>query len=433
MNIKLINIRREIIILSVIFLLSTAALYLFQDIARIYNILDEQAERLLTWVNFRFRDELQYRGNRRDNSNNIYNVDETLNFNYDGGMVIYDYALETGRDYFDRFASLDGVVDYSLTYVEYIYRNALNSMDYEIDFYKFGLAGGDPENYCRFVYEFDGAGYRSINIISGRMYATGECIINEYYAERDGISVGDELDFYSEDASPVITLTVSGIYSVYDDVKEKKHSMEHGPLYCGTMPYGRSDVYTQHAIFCTFDDAYTAYGDEGSEGFSERHIFNKYIAFYRMKDGYSLEKLRESSKVFDYDENFGFYRADRGYEAYYDKYAYGIRVITTLIAFYMPLIAIIIICTRLFEVRRKRRELLILWRLGVKTKRLMAGEALAAALLVLIGCIPAILLVWPIRVLINPTKFPVVIFTPEEVFRSSFMIYYAAYMAGAAL
>ena len=115
-----------------------------------------------TLVNFRFRDELQYRGMRGYDSSRVNFVDETENFNYDGEMEKYDYTVNMTRDYFDRFAGSDEVENYNLSYIEKVYSTAYEVNSGKNESRPFALVGGKIDNFLSFRNEFFLNGYYSL-------------------------------------------------------------------------------------------------------------------------------------------------------------------------------------------------------------------------------------------------------------------------------
>ncbi len=363
-------------------------------------------EEYAPWVCFRFRDELQWRGNRFISSANTNNVDAELNFNSDGSMDKYrDYLPCMERGFFDVLSGYEHVVDYRLTYSEIVYRDTYTDASEGCSRCGFALIGGEPENYI--WNSFNGLKTQGsclrINIKSGRYYGRGECLISDVYAESNNIKTGDLLTFDDDSGNGVISLTVSGIYEAYDDYQNKKAPLTEGSFQSGSTPFYRytwnspEHALTQHIIYCSFEDSYYAYGDENTDGFAERHNFNKYIAWYKLSDIDCLDGFKEYSQQINSDENLSFYPNDLLYGLYSGKYKAWKNDAGVIAAFVLTMTVFTVIAISAVSVKDRSGELDILWCLGVRERHLRLTLFLFHFFSVLFSSVIAILIADPVK------------------------------------
>ncbi len=399
--------RKNIIItlLLISFLLAVVNVYIYSLFS--YQSYDRRCyDEYASWVSFRFRDELQYRGDRFISSADMNNVDPGLNFNSDGSMDKYrDYLPCMERVFFDAFSGYEHVVEYCLTYSEIVYRDAYTDVADGCCRCGFALVGGEPENYIRNSFnglKTQGSCLR-INIKSGRYYGRGECIISNVYAESNDIETGDVLTFDDDGGNEVITLTVAGIYEAYDDYQNKKAPLNEGSFQSGSTPFYRytwnspEHALTQHIIYCSFEDSYYAFGDENTDGFAERHNFNKYIAWYKLSDIAYLDGFKEYSRQMNADENLGFYADDQLYSLYVGKYEAWEKDAWKIVVFVMMITFLTVTAVSAVSAKDRAGELDILRRLGLRERNIILALFLFHFFTVLSSSVIAMLLTAPVK------------------------------------
>lgn len=89
------------------------------------------------WANLRFKDELQYLGNKfyNSNTNGIFYGTKITPENFNESMSKYNYEIYANREYFDRFQKIECVVDYELGYIGtayYLYGTEKIDKDFNI-------------------------------------------------------------------------------------------------------------------------------------------------------------------------------------------------------------------------------------------------------------------------------------------------------------
>lgn len=348
----------------------------------------------LTQVQFRFRDELQYLGERGyyngmpkhiiENSDGTETIDF---FNKDSSMDQYNYRIYAGRDFFDRFSTIEHVADYELGYMEVVY-NRLDDKQTEINTEtndsEFSLYGGFLISFDRYYVDFCGNVGR-LRLTDGRENGAGECIIHRMTAKNYGYKIGDIVTFTDKNGKKLVNLVISGFY-IYEehqlnDFEEK--DVTYGKIFFGSTPYYRLIAILKNIVFTDFDTAYYAYGDESSEGFAERHVFDKYIAWYRLDSVENLEEFRNAATKFDYDKNLGFYAAETIYKNFGSQYVYykgdSVKYLTM-----MSLLSIFILTlTSILMIRERKREIGILYALGLEKRRIV--YSLAVEMTVFVG------------------------------------------------
>ncbi|MGI6744232.1 MAG: hypothetical protein ACOX4O_11325 [Eubacteriales bacterium] len=402
--VRFLNFRRRSVVFGLVFvMLFTAVSICCVYAAECREKSDRAYRESATLVNFRFRDELQYRGMRGYDSSRVNFVDETENFNYDGEMEKYDYTVNMTRDYFDRFAGSDEVENYNLSYIEKVYSTAYEVNSGKNESLPFALVGGKIDNFLSFRNEFFLNGYYSLILSSGRYPEAGECLISKQYAVENGLGEGSVIDFCGDDGDELLSLKVSGTYAFENrdyQTETGEVDLTYGGCPVGTTPYGRiHGIRLKHFVFCSFNEAYYAYGDEDSAGFSERHVFDKYIAWYRLDSPSGLEKLRGYAEALGHEEIFGFYPADRSYELFGEGYRLHYENMAELLVVFPALILLLAAAYALTAARFARREVKTFWRLGMREGDIKGSFAAANLIVPLVCVLPALPLTKPAKAL----------------------------------
>jgi hypothetical protein len=364
-----------------------------------YNLYFRKAEteminKYLTQVQFRFRDELQYGGERGFYNGmpktTIFNPDGTeitYIFNEDGSMDQYNYHSYAGRDYFDRFSAIEYIVDYDLGYMEVVY-NGLDDKQPETNTEtkdrEFYLYGGSMISFDRYFADFCGNAGR-LRLTDGRENGAGECIIHRMTAENYGYKIGDTVTFTDKNGNTLVSLVISGFY-IYEDLQlyeflEKDVTYRGIPF--GSTPYFRIPAILKNIVFTNFDTAYYAYGDESSEGFAEHHEFDKYIAWYTLDSADNFDEFSTAASEFDYDKNFCFYAAETIYDNFGSQYTHYKGESAKYMTLMSLLSIFILTLTSILMIRERKREIGILYALGWEKRRIV--YSLAVEMTVFVG------------------------------------------------
>lgn len=342
------------------------------------------------WLNFRFRDELQYLGKRGlDSSSTNITYPPEHNFN-DDIMKKYNYPINVGREYFDRFAEIKCVDKYELGYIEIVYNQAYDYDPQTDELYdephitRFALYGGPMKAFERYYNEFFFVGVTRYKLIDGEMNGKGECIVHRLTAEDNGYKIGDTLTFSDEKEQVSISLKISGIYSAYQTYSNiylpsgfqimgtGEVDLQWRGLIFGSTPYNRisytkGSIKQKNVVFTDFDTVYYLYGDENEDAdFIERHKFDNYTAWYKLDDINSLDEFKNAVSSYDYDENLGFYQEENVYKIYTRMIPEFMQVSLQYIVASVPIMISILIIVVILLVRERKRDIKIMYFLGCK-------------------------------------------------------------------
>ena len=368
------------------------------------------------WVHFRFRDELQFLGDRSLSSESTSNISEPERNFVDDVMKQYNYVINADREYFDQFAEIDYVTDYNLGYMELVFAEAYDYDPSTNELYeepitkRFALYGGAIDAYERYENEFHFNGITDYRIIEGEMYEPGECLVHRIIAEENGYKIGDSLTFTDESGNEVITLKISGIYSryqTYDDIylenafqimSSGEVDLQYRGLEFGSTPYNRINTYNngsiriKHIVFTDFDAVYNLYG-------SDSHEFDKYAAWYKLDSVYNFEEFKQTAETYDYDKNLGFYQEDHVYKIL-TRFAPGIRDASVYyIIGSIPVTILLLIVVIILFIRERKREITILYNLGCNKKQIIYSFAVETSMFVFIVSLLSIPMSWVMNLL----------------------------------
>lgn len=386
----------------------------------------------MPWVSIRFRNDLQY-----DKTNP--NIDsESLQGEFDHEtMAEYNHPYPLTKEAFEKLAQSELVEDFEFAYMEAAYQNAANEMyealyammteglsqeeieEYEKEseddrylYTEFYVCGGEPKAFVKTqnIPSYNTTGTYRFRLVNGEMYGKGECIVSQTYAQYNNVSVGDTLELYDLSGENVVfSAEISGIYVLESAWNypngQFRVVIEYGKdlLLTPGTPYDRSvgsfnrKIYGDHPpkvrresvkniVFTDFDTAYCLYGDEETDPyFAERHHFNKYLAWYRLK---SYDDFEEFTTFFqstglnsEYDGEFETYNAERIYEQYSHNYV-SHKEDSVLYIKYVSLIGMfILLLAVLINIRERGREIGVMVSLGIPLRNIALTMGLECAVI----------------------------------------------------
>jgi len=382
-----------------------------------------------SWVSVRFRSDLQYEGIPTAHSEfaGMTFSDGKKAFDPDA-MAEYDHPYPMTKASFTALSEHELVESFLLLYMEPAYRTAVNeiydalypaevtatsegALPSRTPLTEFYICGGDPEAFVRSQSSNTAGSLYRFRLTEGTMYDTGECIISSSYSENNNVFIGDTLELY--DLSGEITVfsaRVSGIYVLESswhypkDPFEVHDGIKPGSSYKDTLallgtPFDRAlnsflmktydaplpSVRTntiKHMVFTDFDTAYYLYGDENTDPyFSERHHFNKFLAWYQLKahhdfDSFSdfFQKTGLGSK---YDDQFELFDSAVICSKYSSSYNLLKKNSVPFILCSAILCGLIFFVSLSINIRERKQEIGIYWSLGISARLIawtMAAE-----------------------------------------------------------
>ncbi len=346
----------------------------YYPIIRDYN--DTYERELLSRVEMRFRDDLQYMQNRGKDDTAINYVDERENFNADGSMDVYDYDLFADRAYFEQFTDSSYVTEMELGYGCRVYREMTGKSGGKPDRKGLVLYGGSLDTLNYYLNEMTYRDFpREIHVAEGREAepGQGECMLYRKMAVYNNLEIGDKIELYDEDGGELIRLDIVGLVTCYINYGDRLEEEDENMLgyRIGSMPYRRLNTTLLYHVFTDFDTAYGVYGTSSAPRFAEHHTFNNYIPVFQLITPAAYDGFAAELDSFMYDRNLHFYplkNACRPYLREYDEQAAGL---TVLLAGGLSMVSAAVMLGILM--RERSRETGILMAVGVKKRQIFTG------------------------------------------------------------
>lgn len=320
----------------------------------------------LSRAELRFRDELQYLGNRKYTEGMDWFFAEEQNFNNDSSMDRYDFLQPFSRELLSLLEE-SGCVSES-AYCAEVYADLPGKENRT----KLTLYGGNTDTLIRYKDELRRGENFSLafEIVEGRAAGRNECVLYREFADSAGIRVGDKIPFFSSTGESLDILTVSGLieaYSVgYDNRRTLYHSSELNYT-VGSMPYDRIAASVYDTVFTDFDTAYSFYGGDGTEHYN----FNNYLLIFKLDSRDSIEKLNRKAAELIGSDFFAFYPlygALLGHEEYYEQ-----ELCEKVIAVCLIMSVTVIVLSVFMMLRERRREFAVIHSLGIGHMRIFAS------------------------------------------------------------
>ena len=364
-------------------------------------------------------------------------------------MAGYNHPYPASRELFRALGESEYCADYEIVYAENAYgfaedlpprmQEILNVIyaSHEADevpskiLTEHIVAGGSPDAFCRIAREItSGYLYDFILLEGSGNPGPGECAITDFYAEIYGKSIGDRLVLSDITGEVLTELTVTGIYGVYmtdryesvdpqiprsghkltgsditgdytgapdlgtpfdrlgEDLRAKSYSQEH---YFGE--YFRVENAMLGLIHTDFDTAYHLYGTAYTDpDFEERHHFNNFFAYYRLKketDPAAFEA--EMKRIFPdcFGEEFTVYPFDNSYTTFLRIPQNLLKTADSLIMIAGSLTFLLCMVVGLISVRENGRETGILLSLGIPDTDIVFKAACETAQITLTAAVPS--------------------------------------------
>ena len=339
------------------------------------------AEKYLSLVELRFRDDLQYRGDRGyDNSIfSMNNVNPEDDFNYDGSMDKYDYVLVKDKEYFTRLEGLSTVEKVHLGYVTNTYADVKFLPEQEAERRPLDLYGGEIKILNNYINGMSGPRMAPeyIEIVEGCAVESGqmECLLHRDFAKLNGFTIGSTITLYDNIGGNIADLTVVGYIEFYQGYENFRHEMDmfNTGYTIGTMPYYRMHCSFFMTVFTDFDFTYNTSTRDNPENFDETHTFNNYIPMIQLKSADSYEQFLTEVESLGYEDIFAFYPLENVYEKNNEENNQeGSFKIMLVMA---GLSTVIIAVTMIIQFRERRSENLLYSALGINKCKVLLSWA----------------------------------------------------------
>ena len=305
---------------------------------------------------------------------------ERVLFNEDGSMDPYAVPFYVSREDFSGIVNNGGICNGRITAL------SLGYMETVYGVYSAGescLFGGTIDNLNLYLADNPDVSHQ-IRLVKGTVNGDGECMLH-LSAERSGsYEIGDILICRDADGNELASLKISGFfiwerYSYVTQSPDAEVSDMGASFQFGSNPFYRTRCYPPYLIITDFDTVYNLYGNESTEGFTERHEFNKFSAWYTLagKDDFAVLPSAESA---GFDGTHSFYQAEHPYEKFAMSVLNSINLMLKIAAILLSVTLFILAMLFIVLLRERRYDMGIMLAVGFTKPALIRAFACESAL-----------------------------------------------------